>query len=99
VHLRPGQSLGTVCRNGFRGGLLQRLVGEQPRRGVGELGRRLTAEQHRLDQYGRPVTETRTRRGDVGNPRGFGQPVACDLAQRARAFVAAQICDVVERER
>jgi hypothetical protein len=87
-----------VCRNGFRSGLLHRLVGEQPCRWIGELGRSLAPQQYRLDQHGRSVTETRTRRSDVGYPRGVGQPVACDLAQCARAFVAAQIRDVVEPE-
>jgi hypothetical protein len=88
-----------MCRNGFRGALLQRLVGEQPRRRIGELGRRPAPKQHRLDQHGRPIAETLTRRRDVGNPGGVGQREARDLAQRARRFVAIQIRDVVDRER
>jgi hypothetical protein len=44
------------------------------------------------------VTETPTGRGDVGDERGVGQPVAGDLAQRILARLGPQIRDVVKTE-
>lgn len=44
------------------------------------------------------VTETPAGRGDVGDERGIGQPVARDPAQRVLACLGPQISDVVETE-
>ena len=82
----------------FCGGLLQRLVGEQPPRRIGEFGCGLSPQQRRLHQDGGTVTETVTHRGNVGNPRCIGEPKPVDLAQIPRARVGAQVADVVETE-
>ena len=88
VHARSGQPPSAVRGHRLGGGLLQRLVGEQPRTRVGELGCRLAPKQRRLHQYGRPVAESRSRRSDIGDQRGVGQPVVGDLAQRLRPGLA-----------
>ena len=44
------------------------------------------------------VAELPSYRGDVGNPRRIGQPVAVDVAQRLRSRLAAQIGDGIEAE-
>ena len=98
VHAEPGQPTRPVGGDRFGGGLLQRLVGEQPSRRVVEFRRRPAPQQRRLHQHGGVVTETLTRRGDVGDQRGVGQPEVGDFAQRPLSRVAAQICDVVEAE-
>jgi hypothetical protein len=80
------------------GGLLQRIVGEQPVRRVCELGDRPTAQQHGLHQHRRALAELPSYEGDVGEPGDVCQPVAVDVAQRLRSRVAAQICDGVSVE-
>jgi hypothetical protein len=82
----------------FSGGLLQRIVGEQPLRRVGEFGCRLSPQQRGLHQHGGPFTETVTRRGDLGNQRRAGEPELVDLAQISRACVGPQVGDVIETE-
>jgi hypothetical protein len=82
----------------FSGGLLQRLIGEQPVRWVSELDRRLSPQQRGLHQHGGPFTETVTRRGDLGNQRRAGEPELVDLAQISGARVRPQVGDVVETE-
>ena len=51
-----------------------------------------------LHQHGGTLTERCSRRGDVGDQRGVGQPVAVDLAQRPLPASLTQIGDVVEAE-
>jgi len=102
MHHRAGQSRGPVCGHLRRGGLLQRFVGEQPARHVGEPGqldRRLAAQQRRLDQGGGPLGEPGPDGGDVSDPVGVSQRVAVDLGQRGDPRIAGQIGDVGARER
>jgi hypothetical protein len=88
-----------MCGDGFGGGLLKFLVGEEPARRIGELRRSLAPQQRRLHQCGATITERRSHRSDVGDERGVGQPIACDFTQRALPRFAAQIGDVVQTER
>ena len=44
------------------------------------------------------ISETCSRRGDIGNQRGIGEPERRDVTQGVRAGFAAQIGDVVEFE-
>jgi len=80
------------------GGLLQRLVGEQPSRCVVEFGCGPSPQQCGLHQNGGTITETRTRRRNVGNPRLVAQPKGVDLDQVPRARGGAQVGDVVNPE-
>jgi hypothetical protein len=87
--------------DGRRGGLLQRVVGEQPPGHVGqlaELGERLAAQQGRLDQGDRTLGEPGTDGGDIGQPAGVGQRVAGNLGQRRSTGVTAEVGDVVAPE-
>ena len=93
-----GQPPGPMLGDRLGGGLLQCVVGEQPVRRVGELGRRPAAQQHRLHQNRRAVTELPSYRSDVGDPGRIRQPVAVDIAQRLRSRLAAQIGDGFEAE-
>ena len=86
-------------RDGFGGGLLERLVGEQPARRVREFRCGLAPQECRLHQDGGVVTEGCSRRSDVGDQRGVGQPIACDFAQRALPRLAPQIGDVIQTKR
>ena len=85
MHSGTGQPPGPMLGDRLGGGLLQCLVGEQPVRRVGELGRRPAAQQHRLHQNRRVVTELPSYRSDVGDPGRIRQPVAVDIAQRLRS--------------
>ncbi|BBX03476.1 hypothetical protein MMOR_44120 [Mycolicibacterium moriokaense] len=69
--------------------LLQRLVGEQPVRGIVELRRGFAAQNRCLHQDRRPVAETLTDRSDVGDQSGRLQAQAGDFAERLPAGVAA----------
>jgi hypothetical protein len=80
------------------GGLLQRVIGQQPVRGVGEFGSRPSAQQDRLHKSGRVLAELRSYRTDVGDAARIGQPVAVDIAQRLRSGVAVQIGDGIKAE-
>lgn len=82
----------------LRGGLLQRIVGEQPIPRVGELGRRSAAQKRCLDQDRCTVTELPSYRGDVGDARRVCQFMARDLAERLGSGLATQIGDRVEIE-
>jgi hypothetical protein len=82
----------------FGGGLLQRLVGEQPTRRIGEFCCRPAPQHRRLHQNGGAFPETPAGRGDVGDQRGVGQPVPGNLAQRLLPRLAEQIADVVDAE-
>ena len=91
-----------MLRHGRGGGLLQRLVGEQPAGQVAEPGqfhRGPAPQQGGLHQRGGPLAEAIPDRGDVGEAAGLGQRVAGDLAQRGGARVAGQVGDVVAPER
>jgi hypothetical protein len=79
--------------DGFGGGLLQRLVGEQPARRVRDLRRGLAPQQRRLHQCGGTLAERCSRRSDVGDERGVGQPISGHLAQRPLPRLATQIGD------
>jgi hypothetical protein len=85
------------CHRGG-GGLLQRFVGEQPVADVAQLGRRASAQQHRLDQDARTLVEKPSKGGGVGNPRAVGQRIGGDCAQRLDAGRRRQVGDVVERK-
>jgi hypothetical protein len=80
----------------FGGGLLQRLVGEQPSRRVGEFRQRPAPQLRRLHQRSGVVTETPTRRSDIGYQRLVRQRIVGGLAQRPLSCVATQVCDVVK---
>ena len=84
--------------DGFGGGLLERLIGEEPTRWIGELRRGPTPQQRRLHQRGGALTERCSCRSDIGDQRGIGQPVAVDHAQRPLPRLATQIGDVVKAE-
>jgi hypothetical protein len=88
-----------VRRNPFGCGLLQRLVGEEPIRWVGEFDCRLSPQQGCLHQHRGTLTETVTRRGDVGEQRGVCEPKPVDLVQVPRTRVGPQVGDIVEAER
>ena len=92
MHRPPGQPPGAVGRHRGRGRLLQGLVGEQPPGGTGQLRRRLTTQQRRLDQRGRAGPESAAHRGDVADPVGERQRV--DLGQRGHPLVRRQVGDV-----
>ena len=102
VHDGTGQPPGPVLRHRRGGGLLQRLVGEQPAGHVGEPGelhRGPAPQQGGLHQRGGALAEAIPDRGDVGEPAGLGQRVAGDLAQRGGAGVTGQVGDVGAPER
>ena len=99
MHGGIGQAPRPMLGHRLRSGLLQRVVGEQPVRRVGEFGCRSAAQQHRLNQSRRVPAELPSYRGDVGNPGRISQPVAIDIAQRlARFRLAAQIGDGIQSE-
>ena len=91
-----GQPLRAVDRDRFGGRLLQGVVGEQPVRRIGELGRRLAAQQCGLHQHRGPIPETCTHRGDVGNPVGITEGQAGHLGQRGVAVRTGQVGDVLD---
>jgi len=76
--------------------LLKRLVGEQPVGWIVELRRGPTPQDRRLHQDRGALTETLTRRGNVGDQCGIGEPQVSDVAQRPLPDVATQVRDVVE---
>jgi hypothetical protein len=78
--------------------LLKGLVGEQPVAAVAEFHRGPAPQYRRLHQNGGPLTETLSRRSDIGDQSRIGEPQTSDFAQRLLPDVAAQICDVVEAE-
>ena len=98
MHGCPGQPKSPVFGDELRGGLLQRVIGEQPVRRVVELGFGAAPQQHRLDQHRCPVAESCSYRGDVGNPRGVAQLIAIDVVERLRSRLTAQIADGVDVE-
>jgi hypothetical protein len=61
-----------------RGGLLQRLVGEQPvrhleiRAQLAQFVQGAAAQQRRLHQHWGPITEPGAHRGDIGDPGTVG---------------------------
>jgi hypothetical protein len=99
VHTRAAKATRPV--GGHRGGrrLLQRLVGEQPARRVADLGDGAPAQPHGLHQDDRARTESVSHRSDVAHQRAVAQLQVRDVPQRARAGLALQVLDVVERER
>jgi hypothetical protein len=80
-----------VLRDCTGGGLLQRLVGEQPAVGVGEFRRRLAAQQRGFDQSGRPGAVAGARRTDVGDP--VDQRQRRDIGQSGAALLRPQVTD------
>jgi len=98
VHGQPGQPPCPVHCYLFGGGLLQRLIGEQPPRRVSEFGCGPSPQQRGLHQDGGTVTKTVTRCGDISNEGLVGQPKAVDLGQVSRARVGAQVGDVGSAE-
>jgi hypothetical protein len=98
VHGRARQPLSAVDGDAFGGGLLQRLVGEQPARRVRELRRRPAAQQCRFDKNSGAFAERCSRRSDIGHQGGVGESVFCELVERTLPRVAAQIGDVAEPE-
>ena len=99
VHDCAGESTRPMAGNRARGGLLQRLVGEEPAVGIGELARRLAPQQRGLHEHCDPLTESCPYRSDVGDPRGIGEPVAGHLVEGQPTVLAAEIGDVVDAER
>jgi hypothetical protein len=100
VHEMAGKPPGPVKGHGRRGGLLQRLVGEQPV-GHAELPELLggsAAQQRRLDQHRGPVAEPGARRGDIGNPGRVRQLEFSDRGERRGARFRPQVTDVVGAE-
>lgn len=98
MHASADQTSRAMPRHRFGGGLLQRLVGEQPVPGAGEFGRGLAPQHRRFHQHRGVHTETFTRPSDIGDQGGIGQRARGDLAQRLRSGAAAQVTDVLEAE-
>ena len=97
VHHRPGQPVGAVAGDRCGGGLLQRLVGEQPARRVGqagELGEGPAAQQGGFDQCGGVPGEAFADSGDVGESAGVGERQLSDLGEGGRPGVAGQVGDI-----
>ena len=99
MHRHACETLRPVRRDRRRGGLLQRLVGEQPLRGVVELGCSPAAQRHRLDQHRGSLTEPCSRCCHVGDQRRGTQLEATDLTERLPPGFAAQEAHIVEAER
>jgi len=95
-----GQPAGPVQGHGRRGGLLQRLVGEQPAGNpqLPQLFGGTAAQQRRLDQHRRPLAESGPHRGDIGNPGTVGQLESGDRRQRVGTRFRAQVRDVARAE-
>jgi hypothetical protein len=85
-----------VLRDRTGGGLLQRLVGEQPAVGVDEFRGRLAAQQGGFDQRGRPGAVAGARRTDVGDP--VGQRQRRDIGQSGAALLGPQVADGLQVE-
>ncbi len=97
MHHAAGQSFGAVPGDRSCGGLLERLVGEQPARDVGqagELGGGFAAQPGGLDQRGGAVAEPAANGGDVGQQGGLGEVIPRDLGQRGGPVLAGQVGDV-----
>ena len=98
------QPTGAVQGHRRRGGLLQRLIGEQPVRHVTQLAQLAqffqgaAAQQRRLHQHRRPITEPGARRGDVGDPGSVGQLEFGDGGQRRGTRFRPQVADVLGAE-
>lgn len=99
MHERAGEPPCPMRGDRRRGGLLQRLIGEQPVRGVIELGRSPAAQRHRLDQHCGSLTELPSRCCHVGDQRRGTQLEATDLTERLPPGFAAQEAHIVEAER
>jgi hypothetical protein len=84
--------------DGLRGGLLQRVIGEQPSRRVLEFRGRAPAQQRGLDEHRCPVTESRSDSGNVGDARRIRQFMTRNIAERCGPGLATQIADRVEVE-
>ena len=101
---RNGEPPCPVQRHRRRGGLLQRFVGEEPTRHPGtraqvvQFRRGPAAQQRRLHQHRRPVTEPRPHRGDIGDPGGVGQLEFSDRSQRRGTRFRPQVPDVGRAE-
>ena len=99
MHDGTREPMGPMLGDGTSGGLLQRLVGEEPSVGVGDLGLRLAPQQRGLDQDGCTVAESLARGGNVGDPAGVGERVAGEFVECQPPVVAGEIGDVVDGER
>ena len=100
VHDVAGEPTGAVQGDRRRGGLLQRLVGEQPAGDpqLTELLGGTAAQQRRLHQHRRPVAESGAHRGDIGNPGGVRQLEFRDRCKRRGTRFRPQVTDVVRAE-
>ena len=79
------------------GGLLQRLVGEQPVRHISqpvELDGRLAAQSRCFDERGGALPEPFPDRRNVGQQTGVGQTEARHLCQCRDTRITAQVGDV-----
>jgi hypothetical protein len=100
----PGQPSGPVQGHRRRGRLLQRLVGEQPvrhrriRAQLAQLVGSAPAQQRRLHQHRRPIGESGTHGGDVGNPGAVRQLEVSDGGKRRGTRFRPQVTDVVGAE-
>ena len=65
---------------------------------LAQLFRGTAAQQRRLHQHRRPVTEPGAHRGDVGDPGGVGQLEFGDRGQRRGTRFRPQVADVVGAE-
>ena len=84
-----------------RGGLLQRLVGEQPARHVAQPAQLVggaAAQQRRLDQQRCPVAELRTGAGDICDARRIRELKLGDRGKRRETRPGSQVTDVVDAE-
>ena len=95
-----GKPPGPVQGHRRGGGLLQRLVGEQPAGDsqLPELVGGAAAQQRRFHQHRRPVAESDARCGDIDNPGGVRQLEFGDLRQRRGTRFRLQVTDVVRAE-
>lgn len=101
MHPGTGEPSRTVLGHRRRGGLLQRLIGEQPPRHIGEaaeLRLRPATEPGGLYQYGSAITEISSSRGDIRDQRLRRQPVPGRITQGLPARFGPQVGDIVGSE-
>ena len=98
MHSRTRQPSRPVRGYGFGGGLLQRLVGEQPIRWVGEL--RPAFRRNSVVSTSTAARSPKDARAEAMSATSVVSVsrIAGDLAQRALPRLATQIGDVVEAE-